>query len=100
MNVRLDILAWLLVPLAVTILAFVVVRFWARPKGPANPHESVAERERFRQAMARPLPRLDPRVGSTPNDSGIGTVLIDNSGLVDKSSDRSRPQTPSERGAA
>lgn len=100
MNVRLDILAWLIVPLAVTVLAFAVVRFLARTKGPANPHESVAERERFRQAMARPLPRLDPRAAVTAVDSGVGTVLIDNTGLVDKNSADSRSQSPSERGAA
>lgn len=55
-NVRLDILAWLLVPLAVTVLAVLWARWRARPRGPADAHEGMADMLRFREAMAKPLP--------------------------------------------
>lgn len=56
MNVRFDILAWLLVPLGVTVLALLWFGWRARPKGPGDAHEGVADMARFREAMARPLP--------------------------------------------
>lgn len=55
-TVRLDILAWLLVPLAVTVLAVLWARWRSRPRGPADAHESMADMVRFREAMAKPLP--------------------------------------------
>ena len=55
-NVRFDILAWLLVPLAVTLLALLWVGWRARPKGPADAQDGMADLLRFREAMSKPLP--------------------------------------------
>lgn len=56
MNVRLDILAWLLVPLAVTVLAVLWVNWRSRDRGPIDAHEAMADLERFREAMTKPMP--------------------------------------------
>lgn len=56
---RFDILAWLLVPLGVTLIALLVVAWRSRPRSPADAHDGMAELVRFREAMAKPLPRLD-----------------------------------------
>ena len=50
------VLYWLLVPLLVTALAALWVMFAHRSRPPADPRESMAEHERFRQAMERPAP--------------------------------------------
>jgi hypothetical protein len=49
------VLAWLVVPAVATVLAIVWVNWSARPRGPVETHESLAERERFVAAMGRPL---------------------------------------------
>jgi hypothetical protein len=51
------VLAWLGVPAAATILAIVWVHWASRTRGPAETAESLAERERFVAAFARPQPR-------------------------------------------
>jgi hypothetical protein len=48
------VLAWLGVPAAATILAIVWVHWASRARGPAETSESLAERERFVAAFARP----------------------------------------------
>ncbi|MEO6821216.1 MAG: hypothetical protein ABI468_01560 [Candidatus Nanopelagicales bacterium] len=74
MNVRLDILAWLLVPLGVTLVALFVVGWRARPKRPSDAHEGMAEMEKFREAMAKPLPTLGPAaVGRQGEDQDADT---------------------------
>ena len=50
------VLYWLAVPLLVTALAAVWVAFAHRARPPADPRDSMAEHERFRQAMERPAP--------------------------------------------
>lgn len=82
MNLRYDILAWLLVPLAVTLVALAFVAWRSRPKGPADAHDGVAGMARFRDAMSKPLPerrarRGEPRGESgteSPGDSGQGAA--------------------------
>jgi hypothetical protein len=49
------VLAWLIVPAVATVVAIVWVNWSARPRGPVETHESLAERERFVNAMARPV---------------------------------------------
>jgi len=49
------VLAWLIVPAVATVVAIVWVNWSARPRGPVETHESLAERERFVNAMARPI---------------------------------------------
>lgn len=71
MNLHLDILAWLLIPLGVTIVALFVVGWRARPKRPADAHEGMAEMVRFREAMGKPLPTggtTAPHHGSDHHD--------------------------------
>ena len=49
-------LVWLL-PVPVATLSAVAWAAWSsRVRGPADPRDSVAEHERFRRALARPLP--------------------------------------------
>jgi hypothetical protein len=49
------VLAWLGIPAGATVLAIIWVNWSARPRGPVQPHRSVAERERFNAAIAKPL---------------------------------------------
>ncbi len=51
------VLLWLAVPIAVTIVAWLLVVLFHRPEPPLSTDESIEERERFRQAMERELPR-------------------------------------------
>jgi hypothetical protein len=46
-------MAWWLVPLFAFVVAVVWVSIANRPRPPADPRDSVAEHERFRQAMGR-----------------------------------------------
>ena len=66
-RVDLSFWVWWLVPLAATIVALVFVGFRARPGRPADPGTGMAELERFREAMTRPLPR-EGRVFVTRDD--------------------------------
>ncbi|HEX3705136.1 MAG TPA: hypothetical protein VHV76_00775 [Mycobacteriales bacterium] len=47
------VLAWLGVPAVATLLAIVWVNWAARPRGPVETEESLAERERFKAAFSR-----------------------------------------------
>jgi hypothetical protein len=51
------VLLWLAGPILVTVLAWVVVIVLHRPRPPLTTDESIEERERFRRAMERELPR-------------------------------------------
>ena len=63
------VLAWLGVPAAATILAIAWVHWTARPRGPVETRESLADFERFRSAMSRPpeqaTRRSEPSNGRT-----------------------------------
>jgi hypothetical protein len=63
-------MAWWSVPLAAFILAIVWVSVANRPRPPADPHDSVAEHQRFGEAMKRSVAR-PPRDGlNTPDPDG------------------------------
>lgn len=64
------VLYWLVVPLLVTALAAAWVAYAHRTRPPADPRDSMAEHQRFRQAMERPAPRL--RQPSAPGPAGDG----------------------------
>ncbi|HWC35367.1 MAG TPA: hypothetical protein VG650_11120 [Mycobacteriales bacterium] len=49
------VLAWLGAPAVATLVAIVWVNWAARPRGPVETEESLAERERFKAAFSRPL---------------------------------------------
>lgn len=55
------VLAWLGVPAVATLVAIVWVNWAARPRGPVETEQSLAERERFKAAFAQPdgSPALD-----------------------------------------
>jgi hypothetical protein len=46
-------IVWWTVPLLAFVLAIVWVSIANRPRPPVDPHDSVAEHERFREAMGR-----------------------------------------------
>lgn len=50
------ILAWTFTPIAVTVLAVVVVYLRGRPRGPVEAIDSVEQYARFCAAIARPVP--------------------------------------------
>jgi hypothetical protein len=52
---RVGVLAWLGVPAITTLVAIVWVNLAARPRGPVETEQSLAERERFKAAFARPV---------------------------------------------
>ncbi|HVV77972.1 MAG TPA: hypothetical protein VHC43_18300 [Mycobacteriales bacterium] len=47
------VLAWLGAPAVATVVAIVWVNWAARPRGPVEVEQSLAERERFKAAFAR-----------------------------------------------
>jgi hypothetical protein len=55
------VLAWLGVPAVATLLAIVWVNWAARPRGPVETEESLAERERFKAAFTSSVSAIDLR---------------------------------------
>ncbi|HVS67632.1 MAG TPA: hypothetical protein VHE56_03705 [Mycobacteriales bacterium] len=53
------VLAWLGVPAVATLVAIVWVNWAARPRGPVETEQSLAERERFKAAFSRPLSAVE-----------------------------------------
>jgi hypothetical protein len=50
------ILAWVAVPLVVTLVAWVVYRIANRPAAPLTPKESMQAHQRFLQVLETPVP--------------------------------------------
>jgi hypothetical protein len=66
-------IVWWSVPLVAFVVAIAWVSIANRPRPPVDPHDSVAEHERFRAAMDRqtgrgPEPGRGPRRGPRPQD--------------------------------
>jgi hypothetical protein len=66
-------IVWWTVPLVAFVVAIVWVSVANRPKPPVDPHDSVAEHERFRDAMERQTgrptgPGAGRRPGRAPHD--------------------------------
>ena len=51
-----SVLLWWLVPVAATLLALAWVGLRSRPSKPVDAQQGMADLERFRQAMSKPLP--------------------------------------------
>lgn len=49
-------MAWWLIPIVATLCAIAWVTWRARPKRPADPHDSLAAHRRFTEAMGHPTP--------------------------------------------
>ena len=56
---NMGVLAWLGVPAVATLVAIVWVNWAARPRGPVETEQSLAERERFKAAFATPPAAID-----------------------------------------
>ena len=64
----LGILAWLLVPLLVTGVAFLVVGLRNRPERPVEAERGMQELDKFREAMSRPMPPAARPLGMNETD--------------------------------
>jgi len=53
-----SVLLWWLIPVIATLIALAWVALRNRPSRPADAAQGMAEMERFREAMAKPLPPL------------------------------------------
>ena len=49
-------MAWWLIPITATLLAVAWVTWSARPRRPADPHETLAAHRRFTEALSPPTP--------------------------------------------
>ena len=60
------ILAWTLgLPTVATVLAIGWIHWTTRPRGPVETHESLAEHERFKAALATPVVPPSPAGGGS-----------------------------------
>jgi hypothetical protein len=55
-------MAWWLVPITATLLAIAWVTWSARPRRPADPHDTLAAHRRFTEALSPATPK-DTEVG-------------------------------------
>jgi len=53
-----EILGWLLIPLAATVLGLLFLKWRSRDRKPADAEQGMEDMARFRAAMAKPLPPL------------------------------------------
>ena len=53
-----EILGWLLIPLAATVLALLWISWHNRDRKPVDAEQGMEDMARFRAAMAKPLPPL------------------------------------------
>ena len=53
-----SVLLWWLIPVVATLIALAWVALRNRPSRPADAAQGMADMERFREAMAKPLPPL------------------------------------------
>jgi hypothetical protein len=63
-------MAWWLIPIIATLLAVAWVTWTARPRRPADPHETLAAHKRFTEA-------LTPPTSIGPPDSGGASAHSD-----------------------
>lgn len=54
------ILLWILIPIGVTMIAWLLNRIAARPKAPLTPEESMQAHERFLRTLETPVPAPQP----------------------------------------
>ena len=68
-----QVLGWLLIPLAATILGLVWAMWRSREPKPADAEQGMEDLARFRQAMEKPMPPS----GRLPARSGAADEAID-----------------------
>ena len=64
-----EVLVWLLIPVAAVVLGLLWTTWRSRDRKPADAERGMEDRERFRQAMERPLPPLHRTMSA---DDGAG----------------------------
>ena len=62
-------MAWWLIPIVATLLAVAWVTWTARPRRPADPHETLAAHKRFTEALTPPTAIGQPSSGETSDHS-------------------------------
>ena len=71
-----EVLIWLLIPIAVTVLGLLYLVWRNRDRKPADAQEGMEGMARFREAMAKPLPPLQrerrPEGEQDPQADGAG----------------------------
>jgi len=66
-----EILGWLLIPLAATVLGLLFLKWRSRDRKPADAEQGMEDMARFREAMAKPLPSLHrERLTDETDESG------------------------------
>ncbi len=67
-----EILGWLLIPIAATVLGLLFLKWRGRDRKPADAEQGMEDMARFREAMAKPLPSLqrERRADDDTDESG------------------------------
>jgi len=68
-----EILGWLLIPLAATILGLLWMAWHGRDRKPVDAEQGMEGMARFREAMAKPLPPLQRDPQGDGGGSATGT---------------------------
>lgn len=85
-------LLWWLIPLGATLAALGWAAWRSRPARQIDMHASMSDQERFRQAMARPLPGGSPARSERPSRSARGRSERTNASRRAKSASASKPR--------
>ena len=67
-------MAWWLIPILATLLAVMWVTWRARPRGPVDPHDSLAAHRRFTEALGPPA---DQQARPTTQDEAAAEATDD-----------------------
>ncbi len=76
------VLLWWLIPLAATMLALLFVGLRSRPSKPVDAQQGMADLERFREAMSRPMPAKG-RPTRRPEGAPAGDDVFDQAAAPD-----------------
>jgi hypothetical protein len=72
-----EILGWLLIPLAATVLGLLWLTWRGRERKPVDAEQGMEDLARFRQAMEKPLPPLRDPSATTDQPAGRHSVADD-----------------------
>jgi hypothetical protein len=67
-----EVLGWLLIPLAATVLGLIWAAWRSRDRKPVGAEQGMEDMARFRQAMEKPLPPLRPTAARRDADDEPG----------------------------
>jgi hypothetical protein len=66
-------MAWWLIPIVATLLAVAWVTWRARPRRPADPHQSLAAHRRFTEALSPPTDQPMTQDAEATDDTDLST---------------------------